>query len=422
MGLIVQKFGGTSVGDLDRIQRVCKIITDTREQGHDVVVVVSAMEGETDRLIELAHTIVSDPNSREYDALIATGEQVSAALLSMSLIAAKYPARSYTGSQVEITTSNRHRKAKIMNIQTENLQADIQEGRIPVVSGFQGISDHGHITTIGRGGSDVTAVALAAVLKADECQVYTDVEGIYTSDPRVVKDARLLSHITFEEMLELATLGARVLQRRAVEFAYKYHVPLRVLSSFQEGAGTLITFAEEKQDKPLVSGIAFAEEKQDKPLVSGIAFDSNQAKLTIRGMANENMALSRVLTAISDADIDVDMIIQNVPSPEDCIDFSFTVSMDDYQEALSITQKIAGELSAEEVTGDNKIAKLSIVGLGMKTHAGVASKMLQALAEEGIHIHLITSSEVKISAVVDEKYLELGARTLHSVFGLGDQG
>lgn len=401
MGLIVQKFGGTSVGDIDRIRRVSKIITNTRDQGHDVVVVVSAMKGETNRLVKLANTVVSNPNAREYDALIATGEQVSAALLSMLLIDAKYPARSYTGSQVEITTSNHHRKAEIMDIKTENLREDIREGRIPVVTGFQGINDHGHITTIGRGGSDVTAVALAAALQANECQVFTDVEGVYTSDPRVVKDARLLSQITFEEMLELATLGAKVLQRRAVELAYKHRVPLRVLSSFQEGSGTSITLL---------------QEKENQALVSGIAFDRDQAKVTILGIASDNT--SQVLMAISDANIDVDMIIQNIPTPEDLVDFSFMVHMQDYSEALSITQKIAGDLSAREVIGDDKIAKLSIVGLGMKTHASVASKMLQALGEEGIHIHLITSSEVKISAVVDEKYMELGARTLHSAFGL----
>ena len=403
MSLIVQKFGGTSVGDLDRIQRVSEIIGNTRKQGNDVIVVVSAMEGETDRLINLANSVVSEPTPREYDALIATGEQVSAALLSMSLNAAKHPACSYTGSQVGITTTNHHRKAEIKNINTDNLRRDIKEGRIPVIAGFQGINDHGHITTIGRGGSDVTAVALAAALKADECQVYTDVEGVFTSDPRVVKEARLLSHITFEEMLELASLGAKVLQRRAVEVAYKYRVPLRVLSSFEEGRGTLITFS---------------KENQDKPLVSGIAFDRDQAKLTILGMPNDNIAVSRILAAIGEAKIEVDMIIQNVPTAEDFVDFSFTVPMDDYQEALAITQKMSRELSAKEVIGDDKIAKLSIVGLGMKTHAGVASKMLQALAEEGIHIHLITSSEVKISAVIDEKYLELGARTLHSAFRL----
>jgi len=404
MGLIIQKFGGTSVGDIDRIRRVSKIISNTRDQGHDVVVVVSAMAGETERLVTLANTVVSNPNAREYDALIATGEQVAAALLSMLLIDAKYPARSYTGSQVEITTSNHHRKAEIMDIKTENLREDIREGRIPVVTGFQGINDHGHITTIGRGGSDVTAVALAAVLEANECQVYTDVEGVYTSDPRVVKDARLLSHITFEEMLELAALGAKVLQRRAVELAYKYRVPLRVLSSFQEGSGTSITLL---------------QENQNKPLVSGIAFDRDQARLTILGITSDNT--SQVLKAISDANIDVDMIIQNIPTPEDLVDFSFMVHMQDYPEALSITQKIAKDLSAREVIGDDKIAKLSIVGLGMKTHASVASKMLQALGEEGIHIHLITSSEVKISAVVDEKYMELGARTLHSAFRLEER-
>jgi aspartate kinase len=403
MALIVQKFGGTSVGDIDRIQHVSKIVANTRKQGHDVIVVVSAMQGETDRLIDLANTVVTHPNAREYDALIATGEQVSAALLSMSLISAKHPARSYAGFQAGIQTNDHHRKAQIMNIKTENIRLDIHEGRIPVIAGFQGINDHGHITTIGRGGSDVTAVALAAALNADECQVYTDVEGVFTSDPRIVKDARLLSQITFEEMFELAALGAKVLQRRAVEFAKKHQVPVRVLSTFQEGEGTLITFA---------------KEEQAQPQVSGIAFDRDQAKITVLGIPNDNISVSQILTAMDAADIDVDMIIQNVVAQHDDVDFSFTVHMDDYQEALRITKKIALSLSAREVIADNKIAKLSIVGLGMKTHASVASKMLQALGEEGIHIHLITSSEVKISTVIDEKYLELGARTLHAAFNL----
>jgi len=403
MALIVQKFGGTSVGDIDRIQHVSDIVANTRKQGHDVIVVVSAMQGETDRLINLANTVVASPNAREYDALIATGEQVSAALLSMSLISAQYPARSYTGFQAGIQTNDHHRKAEIMNIETEKLRVDIHEGRIPVIAGFQGINDHGHITTIGRGGSDVTAVALAAALNADECQVYTDVEGVFTSDPRIVKDARLLSQITFEEMFELAALGAKVLQRRAVEFAKKHQVPVRVLSTFQQGEGTLI---------------AFAKEEQEHPQVSGIAFDRDQAKITVLGIPNDNVSVSKILTAMHAAQIDVDMIIQNVVSENDDVDFSFTVHMDDYYEALAITQKIALSLSAREVIADNKIAKLSIVGLGMKTHASVASKMLQALGEEGIHIHLITSSEVKISAVIDEKYLELGARTLHAAFNL----
>jgi len=403
MGLIVQKFGGTSVGDIHRIQHVANIITNTRAKGHNVVVVVSAMEGETDRLLELAKTMSQDPCPREYDALVATGEQVSAALLSMSLIAHQCPARSYTGSQVSIETTGSHRKAQIKQIHTETLQEDIAAGCVPVITGFQGINEHGHITTIGRGGSDITAVALAVALKAEECQVYTDVEGVYTSDPRVVQDARLLSKVTFEEMLELAALGTKVLQRKAVEFAHQYHVPLRVLSTFEEGEGTLVTFA---------------ERNYGKSSVSGIAFDRDQAKLSIISLPNKSNTLSQVMSAMNDADIDVDMMIQNVPTSEDQVDFSFTVTREAYPKALQATQAVAKRLKAQEVLGDNKIVKLSIVGLGMKSHAGAASKMLQTLADEGIPIHLILSSEIKISAVVDEKYLELGARTLHAAFGL----
>ena len=403
MGLIIQKFGGTSVGDMKRIQHVANIVANTRAKGHDVVVVVSAMAGETDRLLELAKTMSDDPCPRETDALIATGEQVSAALLSMSLIAKQCPARSYNGPQVSIQTSGSHRKAQIKQVNTKILLNDIAAGYVPVITGFQGINEQGHITTIGRGGSDITAVALAAALNAQECQVYTDVEGVYTSDPRVVQDARLLSTVTFEEMLELAALGAKVLQRKAVEFAHQYRVPLRVLSTFEQGEGTLITFPE-KNDK--------------KPSVSGIAFDRDQAKLTIIGLPNKSDTLSQVMKSMNMADIDVDMMIQNVPTSDDHVDFSFTVSREMYSKALAVTQATAEQLKAQEVLGDNKIAKLSIVGLGMKSHAGAASKMLQALAEEGIPIHLITSSEIKIAAVVDEKYLELGARTLHAAFAL----
>jgi len=403
MALIVQKFGGTSVGDIDRIQHVANIVSETRKQGHDVIVVVSAMEGETDRLLKLANVMSMDPNPREIDALVATGEQVSAALLSMSLIAKQCPARSYTGSQVSIHTRGSHRKAEIDYIKTEILQADLAEGLVPVITGFQGVNERGHITTIGRGGSDITAVAIAAALKARECQIYTDVEGIYTTDPRVVTDACLLKRVTFEEMLELATLGAKVLQRRAVEFAHQFRVPLRVLSTFKKGDGTLVTFA---------------EGAHQQLTVSGIAFDRDQAKLAIIGMPSEANMLSQVMLALNESEIDVDMMIQNVPTSEDHVDFSFTVSRDDYARALIVTKNIAEHLGAREVLGDNKIAKLSIVGLGMKSHAGAASKMLQSLGEEGIAIHLITSSETKISAVVDEKYLELGVRILHSAFNL----
>jgi aspartate kinase len=403
MSLIVQKFGGSSVGDIDRIKRVTHIVAKTRAAGHDVVVVVSAMEGETDRLLNLAGEAVLEPNAREMDALVATGEQVSAALLSMSLISLQCPARSYTGSQVMIETKGSHRKAIIKDIKTDNLLADLSEGRVPVVTGFQGINADGHITTIGRGGSDITAVTLAAALKADECQVYTDVDGIYTSDPQVVKEARLLSQITFDEMIELAALGAKVLHSQAVKFAHRYRVPLRVLSTFKDGEGTLLTFA---------------DEEHLMPTVSGIAFDPNQAKLTIIGLPSSSKTLSQVMSALNQADIDVDMMIQNVPSSQMQLDFSFTVPREAYPKALTVTESIAKVLSAQAVHGDDKIAKLSIVGLGMKSHAGAASKMLQTLAEEGIATHLISSSEIKISAVVDEKYLELGARALHAAFDL----
>ncbi len=403
MALVVQKFGGSSLGDLNCLRRVAKIITDRRALGDDVIAVVSAMHGETDRLIDLAHGVVTEPNSREYDALVASGEQVSAALLSMLLLQMCCPARSYTGHQVQIKTNSHHKKARIMDIHTHNLRADLDEGRVPIVAGFQGVDERGQITTFGRGGSDITAVAIAAALGADECQIYTDVEGVYTSDPQVVHDARRLAKITFEEMLELSSLGAKVLQRRAVEFAGKYNVPVRVLSSFKQGPGTLITFE---------------EDLLEQPLVSGIAFDANQAKLTIQGVANRPTLASHVLDAVSQANIEVDMIVQNVPNKNPIVDFSFTVHRDDYKSAYALSQKISDELSAQDIVGDDKMAKLSIVGVGMRSHAGVASKMLRALHHEGIPIHLISASEIKISVLIDEKYLELGARTLHTAFEL----
>lgn len=403
MSLIVQKFGGTSVGSLERIQHVANIIKQTRDEGNQVVVVVSAMHGETDRLIDLAHATSPQPAPNEFDALLATGEQASAALLSMTLLGAQCPARSLTGAQARIKTNKNHRKARILEIDPNVVHETLEAGQVPVIAGFQGVTEHGHVTTIGRGGSDVTAVAIAAALKADECQIYTDVNGVYTTDPRVVKQARLLEQITFEEMLEMANLGAKVMQRHAVEFAHQNRVPVRVLSSFDKGPGTLITFADQ-----LI----------EEPLVSGIAFDRDQAKITLTGIPADPASSSRILTAMSEADIDVDMMVQNVPSPKDKIDFSFTVHLDDFKEAHSKAQALGEALKAETVHGDDHIAKLSIVGLGMKTHASVAAKMLSALGEEGINIHLITSSEVKISTVIDEKYMELGARTLHNVFGL----
>jgi len=407
MALFVQKFGGSSLSDLSCIKRVANIIAKTRASGHEVVAVVSAMAGDTDHLLKLAHEAAPEPCAREADALLAAGEQISAALLSLCLIARQCPARSFVGPQMMIYTNSCHGKAKIQRVKTESLQKAVKTGYVPVVAGFQGISSEtGCITTIGRGGSDLTAVALAAALKADECQIYTDVDGVYTSDPRVIQEARLLPKVTFPEMLELSALGAKVLQKTAVEFAFSHSVPLRVLSTFKEGQGTLVTVP---------------DREQTGAIISGIAFDRNQAKLSIVGLPNYNHALSEVIKTIESANIEMDMIIQNVPSPGDLIDFSFTVSRDRYLHAKSITQAVAERLSAHTVLGEYKIAKLSVVGLGMKSHAGTASKILEALAMEGISIHLITSTENKISALVEEKYLELGARILHTAFNLDNE-
>lgn len=402
MTLIVQKFGGSSVATLEHIQNVARIVADTRQQGHDVVAVVSAMYGETDRLIALAQSI-SQSNAREYDALVSTGEQISAVLLSMALEALQCPAQSYTAAQVGIMTTSQHKKARIIDIDPETLGADLRAGRIPVIAGFQGISDTGHITTLGRGGSDITAVALAAALQADECQIYTDVDGVYTTDPKIVPTARRLERITFDEMMEMASLGAKVLQNRCLEFAGKYKVPVRVMSSLRKGPGTLITFE---------------GESIEQALVSGIAFDRHQAKLTLQGIPERPGLASYILGAISKADIDVDMIVQNVPTSDTNIDFSFTIHRDNYPQAHSIIKRVADELGARRVLGSDDVAKISLVGVGMRSHAGVASMMFSALGQEGIHIHLITATEIKISAVIDEKYLELGARSLHTAFGL----
>lgn len=400
--LIVQKFGGTSVADVKHIQNVARIVANTRQQGHDVIVVVSAISGETDRLIQLARSI-SESNPREYDALVSTGEQASAALLSMALAALNHPARSYTAAQARIKTTDHHKKARIIDIDPELLQNDLQSGFIPVVAGFQGISESGLITTLGRGGSDLTAVAIGAALSADECQIYTDVDGVYTSDPRVVPAAHRLEKITFDEMMELASLGAKVLQNRSLELAGKYKVPLRVLSSLREGPGTLISF--DKKDA-------------EQALISGIAFDRNQAKLTIQGIPERPGLASYILGAICEANIEVDMIVQNIPTSTSNIDFSFTIHRDDYKEALSIVERVSEELGARAVLGGDDVAKISLVGVGMRSHARVASEMFSALGQEGIHIHLITATEIKISAVIDERYLELAARTLHTAFGL----
>ena len=403
MALLVQKFGGTSVGSLERIQGVADKVKGFREQGHDVVVVVSAMSGETNRLTDFAHTIQKQPTPREMDVLLSTGEQVTIALLSMALNERGCPARSYTGGQVSILTDSSHTKARIKKIDEENMRADLDAGRVVVVAGFQGKDEDGNITTLGRGGSDTTAVALAAALKADECQIYTDVDGVYTTDPRVVEGARRLDKITFEEMLEMASLGSKVLQIRAVEFAGKYDVKLRVLHSFQEGPGTLITIDEDVA--------------MESPVVSGIAFNRDEAKVTIKGVPDIPGVASRILGPVSAANIEVDMIVQNV-SDDRTTDFTFTVHRNDYQRTLEVCKRICEELGAREYDGDEKIAKVSIVGVGMRSHAGVATKMFQALAGEGINIQIISTSEIKVSVIIAEKYLELAVRALHSVFEL----
>ena len=408
MALLVQKFGGTSVGSVERIEAVADKVISYKDQGNAMVVVVSAMSGETNRLVDLAQQIDPQARGRELDVLLTTGEQVTIALLSMALEKRGYPARSYTGGQVKITTDSAHNKARIKSIDHERLTSDLENGRIVVGAGFQGVDEHNNITTLGRGGSDTTGVALAAALKADECQIFTDVDGVYTTDPRVEPEARRLETITFEEMLEMASLGSKVLQIRAVEFAQKYEVPLRVLSSFGEGEGTLIT-TEYDADKIM-----------EQALISGIAFNRDEAQLTINGVSDTPGVAYRILGPISDANIEVDMILQNV-SADGTTDFTFTVHRNDFETALASLQSTAKELEAREVSGNNKIVKISIVGVGMRSHAGIASRMFEILANEGINILMISTSEIKISVVVDEKYLELGVRALHEGFDLKKQ-
>ena len=407
MSLFVQKFGGTSVASVERIENIAARIIRSRNAGHDVVVVVSAMGDETDRLVSLANEVNYDglDARRELDVLLSTGEQATIALLAMTLLKHGVKAESVLGWQASILTDSEHSKARILEIDETVLQAKISDGIVPVVAGFQGIDQKGHVTTLGRGGSDTTAVALAAVLKADECQIYTDVEGVFTTDPRVVEGARCLKQMTFEEMLELASLGSRVLHTRAVEFASKYQVPLRVLSSFEEKPGTLIT----KED-----------DSMEQPIISGIAFTRDEAKLTILGVKDVPGIASAILGPISDANIEVDMIVQNVAA-DMSTDFTFTVRRDDYDQAKQILENIAENIDAREVSGDNKIAKLSLVGVGMRSHAGVASTMFKVLADESINIQMISTSEIKISVVLAEKYLELAARALHSAFELSEE-
>jgi len=402
MALYVHKYGGTSVGDVSRIKNVAERIHKERQRGDDVVVVVSAMSGETNKLVALAQAVQECPNPREMDVLLSTGEQVTIALLAMALQERGCPAVSYTGWQVRILSDASHTKARIEDIDTDEIIADLAEGKVVVVAGFQGVTEEGDITTLGRGGSDTTAVALAAVLKADECLIYTDVDGVYTTDPRVEPRARKLDRITFEEMLEMASLGSKVLQIRSVEFAGKYNVPLRVVSSFVEGSGTLISYEE--------VGV-------EKALISGIAFNRDEAKLTVQGVPDRPGIASKILGPIADANIEIDMIVQNV-AEDQTTDFTFTVNRGDYKKAMEILENTTKELGAKHVKGDDKIVKVSIVGVGMRSHAGIASKMFDALAKEGVNIRMISTSEIKISVVVDEKYLELAVRTLHEAFGL----
>jgi len=403
MALIVQKYGGTSVGSPERIQAVAERVKRWHQQGHDIVVVVSAMSGETNRLLGLAKAITDDPDPREIDQMVSTGEQVTIALLAMALQKTGIAAKSYTGAQVAIRTDSAFMKARIEAIDDAQMRADLAQRKVIVVAGFQGIDPEGNITTLGRGGSDTTGVALAAALKADECQIYTDVDGVYTTDPRVVPQARRLDKITFEEMLEMASLGSKVLQIRSVEFAGKYQVPLRVLSSFAEGEGTLIT--------------TDSEQNMEQPVISGIAFNRDEAKLTIRGVPDTPGIAFKMLGPISEANIEVDMIVQNVGA-DNTTDFTFTVHRNDFRKALPILEKTAQEIGARQVIGDDKIAKVSLVGVGMRSHAGVASKMFGVLAKENINIQMISTSEIKISVVVEEKYMELAVRALHTAFDL----
>ena len=404
MALIVQKFGGTSVANPERIKNVAKRVARWRAKGHDVIVVPSAMSGETNRLLALAKEVSPNPSPRELDVIASTGEQVTIGLLALALQEEGLKAKSYTGPQVKVLTDSTFTKARILEIDDKRIRKDLAEGHVVVVAGFQGADDEGNITTLGRGGSDTSAVALAAALKADECQIYTDVDGVYTTDPRVVPEARKLDEITFEEMLEMASLGSKVLQIRSVEFAGKYKVKLRVLSSFEdEGEGTLITVEEEKN--------------MEQPIISGIAFNRDEAKLTVLGVPDRPGIAFQILGPIADANIDVDMIIQNV-SHDGTTDFSFTVTRNDYGKALAILEGVKTAFGARGVIGDNKTCKVSAVGVGMRSHPGVASKMFGAIASEGINIQMISTSEIRISVLIEEKYLELAVRTLHKAFGL----
>jgi len=404
MALLVQKYGGTSVGNIERIKSVAEKVKATKDDGHDVVVVLSAMSGETNRMIALAKEITANPSPREMDVLLTTGEQTTIALLSMALHSLGVDAVSMTGDQIRLKTDSCHSKARILDVETKNLREHLKLGRVVVVAGFQGRSEANDITTLGRGGSDTSAVAIAAALKADECQIYTDVDGVYTTDPRVEPNARRLDSITFEEMLEMASLGAKVLQIRSVEFAGKYNVPLRVLSSFKDGGGTLISYE---------------ANKMESPVISGIAFNRDEARLTLSGVPDQPTVAAQILSPIGDANIDVDMIVQNTVG-NGKTDFTFTVHRDDYQQTKELLEKVCVLLHADNVQGNKEIAKVSVVGVGMWNHPGVAKKMFETLGQEGINIHQIATSEIKISVLVDSKYLELAVRALHKAFDLAN--
>ena len=413
MALIVHKYGGTSVGTVERIKNVARRVAKWSRAGHQLVVVVSAMSGETNRLIALAKDIQASPDPRELDVVASTGEQVTIGLLAMALMEQGLKAKSYTGAQVHVLTDSAHTKARILEIDEKKIRADLDAGSVVVVAGFQGVDEHGNITTLGRGGSDTSGVALAAALKADECLIYTDVDGVYTTDPRIVPEARRLDKVTFEEMLEMASLGSKVLQIRSVEFAGKYKVPLRVLSSLTDpdtplaeeaSSGTLITFEEDTT--------------MEQAVISGIAFTRDEAKITLTKVPDRPGIAYQILGAIADANIDVDMIVQNI-SVDGTTDFSFTVHRNEYARALDVLNtKVKGHIGAREVVGDPKIAKVSVVGIGMRSHVGIASLMFRTLSEEGINIQMISTSEIKISVVVDDKYMELAVRALHKAFGL----
>ena len=424
MSLIVEKYGGTSVASVERIKAVARNVANSVQQGHKMVVVVSAMSGQTDKLLALARATNARPPEREIDVLVSTGEQVSIALLAMALHTIGVDARSYTGSQIRILTDQVHGKARIVEIQSERANRDLEKGTVVVVAGFQGVDKDNNITTLGRGGSDTTAVAMAAALKADECRIYTDVDGVYTADPRIVPEARRLERITFEEMLELSGAGAKVLQIRAVEFAGKYNVPLRVLSSFESGVGTLITnegksMQNSSKNSAQNSAQNSEQNSMEQPLISGITYDRDEAKVTIRGVPDKPGIAYSILGPVSDAHINVDMIVQNISS-DGLTDLTFTVDSNDLEQSKQILAPIVKELGAQEISGDSDLAKISVVGVGMRSHAGIATTMFKALAEKGINIQMISTSEIKISVTIDMEYTELAVRTLHKAFRLDE--